>query len=173
MMEVTSPLGQFWCFPIQEEKNEEVKKSARELGNSKKSFFFSPQDVTLIDEMDYANAETVPSLSIKYKPNTTLRPYQRFAVSRVFWNKSQAHSGVLVLPCGAGKTLIGLFMKILELTVHSGISVMAAIKKSTIIFCFSNLALNQWKEQIEKWTFVNKHELCRFSSQHESEWNER
>lgn len=54
-----------------------------------------------------------------------------------------------------------------------GISVMTAIKKSTIIFCFSNLALNQWKEQIEKWTFVNSNEMCRFSSQHESEWNEQ
>lgn len=66
-------------------------------------------DVSLIDEMDYASADTVPSMAIRFKPNTALRPYQRFAVNRVFWNKSQCHSGVLVLPCGAGKTLIGKF----------------------------------------------------------------
>lgn len=33
MLEISSPLGQYWCFPILEEKNEEVKKGARDQGN--------------------------------------------------------------------------------------------------------------------------------------------
>lgn len=44
---------------------------------------------------------------------------------------------------------------------------MATIKQPTIIFCFSSLAVTQWKEQITKWTTVEPNKVCRFSSQHE------
>eukprot|EP01126_Amoeba_proteus_P042285 TRINITY_DN4592_c0_g1_i4.p1 TRINITY_DN4592_c0_g1~~TRINITY_DN4592_c0_g1_i4.p1 ORF type:complete len:976 (+),score=215.75 TRINITY_DN4592_c0_g1_i4:1181-4108(+) len=140
--EIESDKAKYWSFPIKEGTNEAFKSAC---------------GIPIIDEYDYLKS-TTQDLDIRLKPTTQLRPYQRFAASRIFWNRFQCHSGVLVLPCGAGKTLVG-------------ISVLAAVKKATIIFCFSNLALNQWKEQIEKWTVLNRNEISRFSSQHQNEWN--
>jgi len=64
----------------------------------------------------------------------------------------------LVLPCGAGKTLIG-------------INVIAALKKPCIIFCQSILAVTQWREQLVRWTTIPEGGVSRFSSSHTMEWN--
>jgi len=77
-------------------------------------------------------------------------------VSRLFWNSFRCHSGILVLPCGAGKTLIG-------------INVVAALKKPCIIFCQSTLAVTQWKDQLVRWTTIPEPNVLQFSSNHP--WN--
>ncbi|MFN8525493.1 MAG: DNA repair helicase XPB [Chloroflexota bacterium] len=65
-----------------------------------------------------------------------LRSYQQAAVE-AFWSAGgpRGGSGVLVLPCGAGKTVIGL-------------GVMARASTQTLILCTSVLALNQWRREI-------------------------
>lgn len=50
-----------------------------------------------------------------------------------------AKSGYIVLPCGAGKTLLG-------------IAICTKIKKETLIVCSSDSGADQWKREIEKWT---------------------
>jgi DNA excision repair protein ERCC-3 len=65
-----------------------------------------------------------------------LRRYQRDAVS-VFWAGGDARggSGVLVLPCGAGKTVIG-------------IGVMEKARTHTLVLTTNVTALRQWKQEI-------------------------
>jgi DNA excision repair protein ERCC-3 len=60
-----------------------------------------------------------------------LRAYQRQA-AEVF---APAGSGVIVLPCGAGKTLVGL-------------ATMAAVGARTLILVTSTLAARQWREEL-------------------------
>ena len=69
----------------------------------------------------------------------SLRPYQRQAVD-AFWASGGARggSGVLVLPCGAGKTVIGM-------------AVMERAASHTLILCTGISAVRQWqRELIEK-----------------------
>ncbi len=65
-----------------------------------------------------------------------LRLYQRDAVS-VFYQQGHATggSGVLVLPCGAGKTVIG-------------VGIMATIKQQTLIVVTNITALRQWRDEL-------------------------
>ncbi|MDA8344226.1 MAG: helicase-associated domain-containing protein [Thermaerobacter sp.] len=65
-----------------------------------------------------------------------LRPYQERAVD-AYWaaGRAEGGSGVVVLPCGAGKTLVG-------------IAAMAKAQASTLILCTSTLAVRQWIAEI-------------------------
>jgi DNA excision repair protein ERCC-3 len=60
-----------------------------------------------------------------------LRRYQRESVAAF----AAAGSGVIVLPCGAGKTLVGL-------------GAMAAVGARTLILVTSTLAARQWREEL-------------------------
>jgi DNA excision repair protein ERCC-3 len=60
-------------------------------------------------------------LKIEMVPKAKPRDYQEQALKNVFRN-GIASSGVIVLPCGAGKTLVGIL-------------IMNQIKRSTIILC--------------------------------------
>lgn len=50
-----------------------------------------------------------------------------------------AKSGYIVLPCGAGKTLLG-------------ISILASIRRESLIVCSSDSGADQWRREIQKWT---------------------
>jgi len=65
-----------------------------------------------------------------------LRGYQREAVD-MFWAGGQSHggSGVVVLPCGAGKTIVGAGV-IAEASCH------------TLILCFGTVAVHQWIHEL-------------------------
>jgi DNA excision repair protein ERCC-3 len=55
------------------------------------------------------------------------------------FGNGRARSGIIVLPCGAGKSL-------------TGVTAATTIKKSTIILCINNASVKQWKEQFTMWT---------------------
>ncbi|MDI6894426.1 MAG: helicase-associated domain-containing protein [Bacillota bacterium] len=65
-----------------------------------------------------------------------LRPYQREAADR-FWKGGgpAGGSGVVVLPCGAGKTIVGL-------------SVLAQARTRTLILCTGVTAARQWRDEL-------------------------
>ena len=79
-----------------------------------------------------------PDLPIQLKPIALIRDYQEKSLSKMFGN-GRARSGIIVLPCGAGKSLVG-------------ITAMTTIHKSTLIFCNTGVSVEQWKGQVEKWT---------------------
>ena len=70
-------------------------------------------------------------------------------VSCVACGAIQAHSSILVLPCGAGKTLVG-------------ITVSSIIKKCILVFCTSMMAVNQWREQFLKWSDIEPSRISRY-----------
>ena len=77
-----------------------------------------------------------------------LRPYQNQAIDNFY-----AHgSGVVVLPCGAGKTLVGL-------------GAMAAGKTTTLILVTNTVSARQWKAELLKRTSLTEDEIGEYSGQ--------
>lgn len=81
----------------------------------------------------------------------SLRPYQQEAV-RAFLNGPQEGSGVIVLPCGAGKTVVGL-------------AVMAHLRCQTLILCPHTAALHQWRQELLTKTTLEAHEVGEYSGE--------
>ncbi len=82
-----------------------------------------------------------------------LRRYQQDAVN-VFWSggDSRGGSGVLVLPCGAGKTIIG-------------IGVMEKVSMHTLILTTNVTALRQWKQEILDKTDIHPDMIGEYSGE--------
>ena len=78
----------------------------------------------------------------------TLRPYQREAVTG-FWHGG---SGVVVLPCGAGKTLVGA-------------AAMAEAKATTLILVTNTVSAHQWRLELLKRTSLTEEEIGEYSGQ--------
>jgi DNA excision repair protein ERCC-3 len=68
------------------------------------------------------------------------QPYQEKSLSQMFGN-GRARSGIIVLPCGAGKSL-------------TGVTAASTVKRSCIVLCINNASVKQWKEQFIMWTNV-------------------
>jgi len=60
----------------------------------------------LMEEYDFKNDISNPVLNIDLRASTRIRPYQEKSLSQMFGN-GRARSGIIVLPCGAGKSLTG------------------------------------------------------------------
>lgn len=76
----------------------------------------------------------------------SLRPYQEQAVDG-FWHGG---SGVVVLPCGAGKTLVGA-------------GAMARAKATTLILVTNTVSARQWREELLKRTSLTEDEIGEYS----------
>ncbi|MFJ6001554.1 DNA repair helicase XPB [Arthrobacter sp. NPDC092385] len=76
----------------------------------------------------------------------TLRPYQQLAVEN-FWSGG---SGVVVLPCGAGKTLVGA-------------AAMATSQTTTLILVTNTVSARQWKDELLKRTSLTEEEIGEYS----------
>jgi DNA excision repair protein ERCC-3 len=103
-----------------------------------------------LEEYDFRKDTHNPTISIELKPTALLRPYQQKSLSKMF-NCSRARSGIIALPCGAGKSLVG-------------IAACATIKKRTIILCTSSVAVEQWRHQFKLWTNVDDTNIIRFTA---------
>lgn len=76
----------------------------------------------------------------------TLRPYQKVATEN-FW---AGGSGVVVLPCGAGKTLVGA-------------AAMATSSTTTLILVTNTVSARQWKDELLKRTSLTEDEIGEYS----------
>ncbi|GAA3290889.1 DNA repair helicase XPB [Arthrobacter citreus] len=75
-----------------------------------------------------------------------LRPYQKLATEN-FW---AGGSGVVVLPCGAGKTLVGA-------------AAMATSSTTTLILVTNTVSARQWKDELLKRTSLTEDEIGEYS----------
>jgi DNA excision repair protein ERCC-3 len=75
-----------------------------------------------------------------------LRPYQQEAVDG-FWHGG---SGVVVLPCGAGKTIVGA-------------AAMATVGATTLILVTNTVSARQWKAELLKRTTLTEDEIGEYS----------
>jgi DNA excision repair protein ERCC-3 len=82
-----------------------------------------------------------------------LRDYQVSAI-RSFYRDGHADggSGVVVLPCGSGKTIIG-------------IGSICSVKRKTLILVTNTVALRQWKREILDKTTLDEKEVCEYSGE--------
>lgn len=78
----------------------------------------------------------------------SLRPYQLQAVQ----NFNEYGSGVVVLPCGAGKTLVGA-------------GAMAAVQANTLILVTNTVSARQWRAELLKRTFLTEEDIGEYSGQ--------
>ena len=76
----------------------------------------------------------------------TLRPYQDQAAES-FWHGG---SGVVVLPCGAGKTIVGA-------------AAMARARSTTLILVTNTVAARQWRDELVRRTSLTEDEIGEYS----------
>jgi DNA excision repair protein ERCC-3 len=102
------------------------------------------------DEAGYVNGEAHPIAldpgDHDGKPAWELRPYQAQAVEG-FWHGG---SGVVVLPCGAGKTLVGA-------------AAMARSATTTLILVTNTVSARQWRDELLKRTTLTEDEIGEYS----------
>jgi DNA excision repair protein ERCC-3 len=113
----------------------------------------------LLEEYDFRNDKTLPGMEILPKLRNAARAYQEKALSIMFSNE-RARSGIIVLPCGAGKTLVGIMAT-------------ATIKKNTIILCNSGVSVEQWYREFNEWSIIKPRDnIARFTSKTKDKfWN--
>jgi DNA excision repair protein ERCC-3 len=83
----------------------------------------------------------------------SIREYQRESIE-LFYAGGASHggSGVLVLPCGAGKTVIGM-------------GCMSKVKQNTLILTTNITALRQWKSEILDKTTLREDQIGEYSGE--------
>lgn len=96
------------------------------------------------DFAGYVNGQAHPIELVQ--KDWKIRPYQELAAEG-FWHGG---SGVVVLPCGAGKTIVGA-------------AAMAHAKATTLILVTNTIAARQWREELLKRTTLNEDEIGEYS----------
>ncbi len=100
------------------------------------------------DLAGYVDGEAHPiELSAEIEP-WELRDYQRYATES-FW---EGGSGVVVLPCGAGKTIVGA-------------ASMAQARATTLILVTNTVAGRQWRDELLKRTTLTADEIGEYSGE--------
>lgn len=126
------------AFEVEDTAVETIQKRCLELG------------YPVLEEYDFRNDVHNANLEIDLRPATQIRPYQEKSLSKMFGN-GRAKSGIIVLPCGAGKTLVG-------------ITAAVTIKKGVIILCTSSMSVVQWRLEFLKWSNINPDDIAVFTS---------
>lgn len=94
---------------------------------------------------DHLQDRTMHVDNLSLASSVRLRPYQTASLER-FQRGNKAHQGVIVLPCGAGKTL-------------TGIGAAAIMKKRTIVMCVNSMSVFQWQREFLRWTNLTEAEV--------------
>ncbi|PXF45241.1 TFIIH basal transcription factor complex helicase repB subunit [Gracilariopsis chorda] len=123
-------------FEVRGEEVEHVKRQAIAL------------DYPLMEEYDFRNDTANPNIDLDLKPIAKIRPYQEKSLEKMFGN-GRARSGVIVLPCGAGKSLVG-------------VTAACTVKKPTLCLCTSSVSVEQWRYQFATWSTMPREQIGRF-----------
>ncbi|KAJ3670649.1 hypothetical protein LUZ60_008075 [Juncus effusus] len=104
----------------------------------------------MLEEYDFRNDTVNPDLDMELRPQARPRPYQEKSLSKMFGN-GRARSGIIVLPCGAGKSLVG-------------VSAACRIKKSCLCLATNAVSVDQWAFQFKLWSTIRDEHISRFTS---------
>lgn len=133
-------MGQIHTFQIDSSDVEKVKSRCIQI------------KLPITEEYDFRNDEKNANLDIDLRPSARIRDYQEKSLSKMFGN-GRAKSGIIVLPCGAGKTLVG-------------ITAACTVKKGVVILCTSSMSVVQWKSELLKWSNIYPSDIAIFTSDH-------
>lgn len=125
-------------FEVNQEDIETIQKRCIEL------------DYPLLAEYSFRDDNINPNVNMTLKPTAILRPYQEKSLRKMFGN-GRARSGIIVLPCGAGKSLVG-------------VTACCTIRKRCLVLCNSGVSVEQWKTQFKLWSTADDSIICRFTS---------
>jgi DNA excision repair protein ERCC-3 len=108
---------------------------------------------------DLAGYQSGEMLAMRLRENTlsgkpfVLRKYQKEAINAFYAGGSAlGGSGVIVLPCGAGKTMVGM-------------GVMEAVGMHTLILVTNIIALRQWRDELLDKTDLNEGLIAEYSGE--------
>ncbi len=91
--------------------------------------------------------------SLKSGGDFTIREYQKLAADNFIGNaESPGGSGVVVLPCGAGKTIVGIYA-------------MTLLQRRTLILVTNVTAAHQWRREILDKTDLRDDEIGEYSGE--------
>ena len=127
-------------FMVKQKLVQTVKRSAKEESK-----------YPLMEEYDFKADRKNPNLGLDLKPSTRIRSYQEKSLAKMFGN-GRARSGIIVLPCGAGKSL-------------TGVTAASTVKKNTMVMCINNASVMQWRDEFLNWTTISKDSIKIFTSQ--------
>ncbi|CAM0882203.1 unnamed protein product [Alopecurus aequalis] len=133
--------------------NDDVISKARqapEVENVKQRCLPNALNFPMLEEYDFRNDTINPDLDMELKPQARPRPYQEKSLSKMFGN-GRARSGIIVLPCGAGKSLVG-------------VSAACRIKKSCLCLATNAVSVDQWAFQFKLWSTIRDEHISRFTS---------
>jgi DNA excision repair protein ERCC-3 len=110
--------------------------------------------------LDYAGYREGTSLPFEWRANTLgdssdgfqLRPYQRDAVDAFEGSEGMGGSGLLVLPCGAGKTVIGM-------------AVLERLQCECLILTSNTTSVGQWIQELQDKTTITSEQIGEYSGQ--------
>ncbi|KFG43849.1 TFIIH basal transcription factor complex helicase XPB subunit [Toxoplasma gondii GAB2-2007-GAL-DOM2] len=138
---MSAPTRQVFSFQVSSDRVEEVKRVSVESMHR-----------PLLNEYDFRRDKTNKNLSsLLLKSSTKIRYYQERALRKMFSN-GRARSGIIVLPCGAGKTL-------------TGITAACTLRKSVMILTTSAVAVDQWRKQFEEYTTIDSSRLLTLTAE--------
>jgi DNA excision repair protein ERCC-3 len=100
---------------------------------------------------DLAGYDDGDALTMALTPGWSMRDYQVEAVD-AYLGGAAGGSGVVVLPCGAGKTVVG-------------IASMVRLGMRTLIVCTGHTALQQWKREILARTTLTEAQVAEYGSE--------
>ncbi|CAI9094123.1 OLC1v1029812C1 [Oldenlandia corymbosa var. corymbosa] len=122
-----------------------------QVENVKQACLPNALNYPMLEEYDFRNDTINPDLDMELKPQAQPRPYQEKSLSKMFGN-GRARSGIIVLPCGAGKSLVG-------------VSAASRIKKSCLCLATNAVSVDQWAFQFKLWSTIREDHICRFTSE--------
>ncbi|KAJ3191043.1 hypothetical protein HK101_008146 [Irineochytrium annulatum] len=115
-------------------------------------------DYPLMEEYDFRHDEVNENLEIDLSPKCIIRDYQEKSLSKMFGGGGgRARSGIIVLPTGAGKTLVG-------------ITAACTVKKSTLVLCTNAISVEQWAREFRNWSNIAEGKIAKFTSENKSKF---
>lgn len=96
----------------------------------------SLRNLTIITSLQFQIRQNISALDI---------------ATSVFGIAGRARSGIIVLPCGAGKSLVG-------------VSAASRIRKSCLCLATNAVSVDQWAFQFKLWSTIRDEQICRFTS---------
>lgn len=100
------------------------------------------------DRAGYVDGESHPIALSTEEVDWELRDYQQYAAES-FWSGG---SGIVVLPCGAGKTIVGA-------------AAMAKAQATTLILVTNTVAGRQWRDELLRRTSLTPEEIGEYSGE--------
>ncbi|RUS32692.1 component of the holoenzyme form of RNA polymerase transcription factor [Jimgerdemannia flammicorona] len=117
-------------------------------------------DNSVLPDYNFVTDVTLPTVDMELGKDVILREYQALACNGIvpLSSPSIARSGIVILPCGAGKTLVA-------------IAAACRIRKSTLVVCSSKIAADQFQREWVKFSTLSPGYTGMFAGDRKFPWN--